>query len=42
MSHMALKLVYDDIDGLVKAPNDVTFIKEATYKYFQVRDIMTN
>jgi hypothetical protein len=36
MSHMAIKLVYDDIDGLVKAPFDVTFIKEAMYKFFQV------
>ncbi|CAB4031308.1 N-acetyl-D-glucosamine kinase [Paramuricea clavata] len=36
MSHMAIKLVYDDIDGLVKAPFDVTFIKEAMYKFFQL------
>lgn len=34
---MALKLVYDDMDGLVAAPHDVTFIKEAMNKYFQVR-----
>jgi sRNA-binding carbon storage regulator CsrA len=30
--------VFDDFDGLVKAPHDVTFLKEEIYKYFQVWD----
>ena len=36
---MALKTVYDDVDGLVEAPHDITFVKKAMYKYFQVREI---
>ena len=39
MTHMALKLVYDHVDGLVAAPYDVTYVKEAMYKYFQVRKL---
>ena len=36
ISRMALKLVFDDIDGLVKAPHDVSLLKEEVYKYFQM------
>ena len=42
ISQLAIKTVYDDTDGLVKSWYDVTFVKEAMYKFFNVSISLTN
>ena len=42
ISQLAIKTVYDDTDGLVKSCYDVTFVKEAMYKFFNVSISLTN
>lgn len=36
ISHTAVKTVYDDDDGFVKSPYDITLVKESMYDFFKV------
>ncbi|XP_028403273.1 N-acetyl-D-glucosamine kinase-like [Dendronephthya gigantea] len=36
ISHMAMKTVYDDADGMVQSPHDVQFVKDEMYNYFNL------
>lgn len=36
---MAIKTVYDHVDGLVQSPHDIQFVKEEMYDYFKVREM---
>ena len=36
IAHKAIKIVLNEIDGLKQSPHDISFVKEAMYKYFEV------
>ncbi|XP_046842752.1 N-acetyl-D-glucosamine kinase-like isoform X2 [Xenia sp. Carnegie-2017] len=37
ISHTAVKTVYDDDDGFVKSPYDITLVKESMYDFFKMK-----
>lgn len=39
ISHKAIKTVFDDIDGLMPSPHDITFVKGAMFEYFKMKKL---